>query len=398
MAGSRYLRVVQTRKSALKKAGKRFRRAPYADHPALDERIKGARMGFGSGVGMTKGQLWKRYPAEMAAYQSMVDGGNRLYARLPGAETPRELQARIESDIFRLVETAEVAGKKLLVLFTHGTVGRMAMMSLCRLPDRYYEETPSLPQGSISMIQGDLSTGFSKPVYLYNAPPTPLVDALFIRHGKKARVDRAKTPNHMAKLTDRGKEQAKATGKALKGFLKEKGLWGEPDQVRIVFSPYRRAVDTKDIIVKQLGKKMKRVPQVPSGYLGEKTKGFGAFWDKDRLRELFPVEMSRYDAMKSNPETAADAKLPGNGESINETKLRIVSPLRIMMREGISAGVKLWVFVGHGGANRAAVMGLCGLPNRWYGDGATQPPASILHLQCDPDTGFDFRGYLFRPS
>jgi broad specificity phosphatase PhoE len=350
---------------------------------------------------MTKRQLWARYPQEMAERQELINRGQKMDARLPGgAESPRELLHRIERPVRKLVAEAETSDKRLLVIFTHGTVGKVLMMSLCNLPDQYFESTPSLPQGSISLIEGDLTNGFGQPTYIHGAPQDNVLDVLFIRHGQKEKYNRAKKPIHMAQLTEKGKKQAKATGKALKGFLKARGMTGKTERLCIVHSPYRRAVQTKDIIVRQLGKKMKAVPQISSGYIGEKTKGFGFFWDKPQLRNLFPSEMMLYDQMKSDPERAADAKLPGNGESINEAKSRVTPALTKLIEESIANGIRVLMVVGHGGSNRAAVMGLCHLPNRWYGNGNTQLPASVMHVQSEGTSGsiFHYKGYLFEDA
>jgi broad specificity phosphatase PhoE len=141
---------------------------------------------------------------------------------------------------------------------------------------------------------------------------------------------------------------------------------------------------------------MKAVPQISSGYIGEKTKGFGFFWNKPQLRKLFPFEMMLYDQMKSDPERAADAKLPGNGESINEAKSRVTPVLTRLIEESVAKGIRVLLVVGHGGSNRAAVMGLCNLPNRWYGNGKTQLPASVMHVQSEDASGsiFRYKGYL----
>lgn len=202
-----------------------------------------------------------------------------------------------------------------------------------------------------------------------------------IRHGESlGQVDEsayARLMDSNVPLTSLGRQQARAAGAFLKKFLRQTAeskklsscynatadKLAESDKVRIWFSPFLRAVETKDELIEGLGKK--RVKSSWEDFM-LREQNFGLFshiTDTAEQKLKFPEEYKKYEAEKAL--AGKFYAVPPMGES----RANVAERARIFvqdMMEIASRGNEDLVIVAHGVSLRAIEMAFMHRTVSWF--------------------------------
>lgn len=199
-----------------------------------------------------------------------------------------------------------------------------------------------------------------------------------VRHGQSmANVDKAihaSTPDHAIPLSQLGRQQATAAGKALLGIMEA----SPPGRTRIWTSPYKRTRDTADLVQAQLADRFVNLDRREHVLLCEQQFGlFDGIPDEDLARR-FPLEHAHY-ALAEKFEGRFWARMP-MGESRFDVAQRVHQAFGTFHRDADRHGIENIIVVCHGVTLRAFVMMWRHLPYEWFEAAKNPGNCDIYHL------------------
>jgi len=227
--------------------------------------------------------------------------------------------------------------------------------------------------------------------------PTYWLRILLVRHGEslgnkdknllKIRAD------HAIPLSEEGRSQSKQAGKILKDFFErsDRDILSKGLKVhrRLWVSPYRRARETADEIMKETGEYISdRREHI---LLGEQQFGLFEGHPIDELEKLYPQEYSYFTkCIESEGRFWARTPL---GESRFDVAKRVHQAFGSFHRDAQFHEIKNIVVVSHGVALRAFAMMWLHLSPEWFEKESNPDLCSIRLLEDNVDKGYIFHGF-----
>ncbi len=205
-----------------------------------------------------------------------------------------------------------------------------------------------------------------------------------IRHGESiANVGEnyeKRLPDHLVGLTERGKEQARQSGKWLAEYCKSKGI--DLSHARIWRSPYLRTRQTSEEFNRSLGIEDIREDIT----LTEQQFGLFDSIPDDKCAELYPNEWAEYQRQMAN-QGKFYARLP-LGESPFDVAIRIHQFMGTIHRDYEKHGVDTLFIFTHGTALRAFLLRWFHYSPEWYHEERNPTNCRIREIDGKIDMGY----------
>ena len=212
-----------------------------------------------------------------------------------------------------------------------------------------------------------------------------------IRHGESVGNinDKAygEMQDHNVPLTEWGFEQSVAAGKFLKEFYENRDDIADK-KLRIWYSPFIRAVQTKDGFIKGFGKK--RTDGVFEDFLlGEQDFGiFSDIPDEKEQERLFPAEFKKVAACREK--MGKFYARPPMGESRADVAQRVRLFVETLMRDA-NRGRQDFAIIAHGVTNRAFEMTFMHKGVAWFEKEPNPGNCDIVLIEGDRHSGYSAR-------
>jgi len=201
-----------------------------------------------------------------------------------------------------------------------------------------------------------------------------------IRHGESlGNIDLSvyhRMADHAIPLSDRGREQATAAGRALADLIDI----SPAEPLRVWSSPYCRTRETADRVGTELKKKFSQVDHREHINLCEQQFGLFDGIPDEELASRFPEEHAHY-ALAESHGGKFWARMP-LGESRFDVAVRIHEAFGTFHRDAERHGVRNIVVVCHGVTLRAFVMQWRHLPYEWFDAQPNPGNCDIYHLDA----------------
>ncbi len=198
----------------------------------------------------------------------------------------------------------------------------------------------------------------------------------------------ADVQDHNVPLTDIGREQSRAAGKFLKEyFASRKDLKNKKKHVRVWYSPFKRAVETKDELLNVFGSE--HIEAVRENHI-LREQNFGIFSDipnEEDQKKKFPEEFKKYQRCRDT--NGKFYAVPPDGESRAEVADRMQIFVSQLIRKHEEDGVEDFFIVAHGVTNRAFEMVF--MPGRdvaWFEKEPNPGNCDIMMIEGELDKGF----------
>lgn len=218
-----------------------------------------------------------------------------------------------------------------------------------------------------------------------------------VRHGESlGNVDEAvyaDLQDHNVPLTSLGHLQAYASGLYIRHFYEQReDLKGK--QIRVWYSPFLRAVETKDEILRALGPDL--VETAREDFL-LREQNFGIFSDIPDEREQkkkFPHEFAKY--ARCREKSGKFYAQPPMGESRADVAFRVRLFVDTIMRD-VAMEKEDIVIVAHGVTNRAFEMTFLHRDVAWFEQEPNPPNGAVFLIEGDRVNGYT-AGYVYKPE
>lgn len=230
------------------------------------------------------------------------------------------------------------------------------------------------------------------------------MNIFLVRHGRStANEDKSihtHTADHAIPLSDRGKQQATKAGTFLHKYLigcEDYGAnqWAyihPGEHIRMWVSPYARARQTSQIMLANMGNRVKDVRE----NINLVEQQFGLFdgisheGTQSQIQLRYPDEYAHYKKCEDF-EGKFWARMP-LGESRFDVCRRVHDMFGTVKRDEVKHNINNIIVVAHGLSNRAFVMQWLHLPYEWFEVEPNPPNCSIRLIQGDKDKGYIYEG------
>lgn len=232
-----------------------------------------------------------------------------------------------------------------------------------------------------------------------------------VRHGQShANVDWSQNTLHAdasIALTEEGHKQAQECGRFLKDYFKktfgeitgnsQAGYIHRP-RIRLWHSPYKRAVQTAEEIVKEC---VLDVPPIGDSWftdgvrdyflLREQEHGVKDGLSDEEWAEKYPAEWAYYQKHKQEGFKVL-AQLP-LGESRIQVATRVHQAFGTFQRDNDKHGIDNIVVVAHGTTNRCFAFAWLHKPLSWLEEEPNPWNCSVRLIENSEDKGYIFKGF-----
>jgi 2,3-bisphosphoglycerate-dependent phosphoglycerate mutase len=221
----------------------------------------------------------------------------------------------------------------------------------------------------------------------------------FVRHGESAgNVDKRKhheLADHAIPLTERGRDQALASGRWLGKYLLDQPL--NAHRTRLWVSPYARTRQTADAVEEGISAMFGELPEADRPnrpdrreHINLVEQQFGLFdgVPDDQLASLYPNEAEHYNK-QMRFEGRFWARMP-LGESRFDVALRVHQAFGTFHRDYDKQGIDQLIVVSHSVTIRAFQMQWLHRPFEWIEKERNPPNASIQMIYGQTDHGVVF--------
>ncbi len=220
-----------------------------------------------------------------------------------------------------------------------------------------------------------------------------------VRHGEsRGNVDASiygEIADHAIPLSDRGHEQARAAGAALRDYLDGRKKWPASDakplgyHLRMWSSPYVRTRQTADDLAAELGNRV--TSRRENVLLSEQQFGLFDGVPREELPKRYPDPWQYYDLL-SRFHGRFWAKMP-MGESRFDVARRVHQSFSVFHRDLERHRIEDLIVVSHGVSVRAFVMMWCHKSPEWLEDEPNPGNCAVRLIDDDGDQGYIFDGF-----